>query len=251
MTGTEQEYKRLRKNLLQSIRGYSKQGIYVAFFKVPAVPKKITEGSLRRLQKTVDEWKYITGRGTAEGLPARVSKIEAGILQQSRNLKELGTLRISEDEFEEINKDNPEWANALDDGYEFDDIPDAVSNEAIQFYDMAQEAIFNAQMELSKKRITTRQRNYWRLVLWRGNFAIDGFTDIDLQKKSTLFSFNVREKGVMSDMIDKMTKFLYESGQTEFELYDTVIDSLVFEPDVLTFEKKKQLAKIKEDLGLT
>lgn len=55
------EYRRLRKNILANIRRYKSQGAHVPV-KVPDIPKKITEGSIRRLQKLTPE--YIKERST-------------------------------------------------------------------------------------------------------------------------------------------------------------------------------------------
>ena len=60
------EYNRIYKNLVRSVRGYAKRGFDVMFFDIPDKPKKITPGSLKKLQKAVNEWHYYTGRGSVD-----------------------------------------------------------------------------------------------------------------------------------------------------------------------------------------
>ena len=50
MTTIEKEYRRERNRILSRIRAYEKKGLFVNQV-VPAIPKRITEGSVRRLQK--------------------------------------------------------------------------------------------------------------------------------------------------------------------------------------------------------
>ena len=47
----EKEYKRLRKNLQQKVRYYRQKGMLLYDDIIPAIPKKITSSSVKRLQK--------------------------------------------------------------------------------------------------------------------------------------------------------------------------------------------------------
>lgn len=239
--------------MLSSVGRYAKQGIYVAFFKVPKRPKKVTEGSIRRLKQVSEEWKYITGRGgDASKLPKRVSISEAGILKAKRDLSELNKLRMKEEDLEELNRDNEDWTRAREQGYIMSDIPDMVTNEALQFYEMAQDAIMSASLELSKKNLSSRRRSYWKLVLWRGNFAVQGLDDdLGVQTYSTYYSFNLRESKKLEQLKEDMQEFLYDSGSTQFYLFDGITETMTTEPSSLSMEKKRQLADIKERMGLT
>lgn len=60
----KQEYNRIRKNLMAQVRKLEKQGFFDAREKIPSIPKKITQGSINRLNKLVSN-KY---RGLKEGL---------------------------------------------------------------------------------------------------------------------------------------------------------------------------------------
>lgn len=58
------EYMRIRRNLLSSINRMKKMGIDIGDFEVPKIPKKITEGSIRRIKKTQADWHYKMRHGS-------------------------------------------------------------------------------------------------------------------------------------------------------------------------------------------
>ena len=132
----EQEYKRVRRNLVRSVKGYAKRGYDVLFFDIPDQPKRITEGSLRRLNKAVNEWKYYTGRPDVDVSQLGPNVQKTGEFAE-RNIGSFVGKDISKKrqqawavkELIEANKDNPYYQQAKAQG--------------IQVYQEYQEELFS------------------------------------------------------------------------------------------------------------
>lgn len=63
-SAVEKEYKRIRKNLLSTIRRAEKRGFVFPELKIPSIPKKITKASIRNLEKlTKDKYRGLYEKG--------------------------------------------------------------------------------------------------------------------------------------------------------------------------------------------
>ena len=77
MSLNKSEYKRIRKNLMQQYRSMIKRGYYTEKNIIPPIPKRITEGSIRKLKKIqqslYDKMKYVSPE-TGEIIPGKKGK---------------------------------------------------------------------------------------------------------------------------------------------------------------------------------
>lgn len=262
----KQEYNRIYRNLKRSVYGYVKKGVTTSFFKLPSKPKKITEASLRRLQKSVVEWKYYTGQRLTEeeykSLPSNISR------SFQHNIKELNRRankqsKLSKDVEDAIkkyreeldqqvrdkNKDNPDYQKMLEEGYDIDYIPDVVTNEAINLYNMAETAYSEATGELAKG---NHNRNWW-LVQLKAETALEAFADAGVREYSRLFSFNIRHSNrEYADIVDTFDAALYDSDQLDKdERFSNIMSLMTGNPKNLTARERREYDDIRESLGLT
>lgn len=129
-------YRKLRRNLLSQARKLEKQGFTGAREKIPSIPKKITEGSIRRLQK-LSEGKYRSlkeGLTTGEGKTVREVEYERR-KESARKAKESRERYIDEDTGETMTKS--QYAENVIENYydELSDYNDAFSNYMREYID--------------------------------------------------------------------------------------------------------------------
>lgn len=264
----EEEYSRLYKNLKRSVYGYVKRGISTSFFRLPAKPKKITQASIRALQKNISEWKYYTGRKlTSEeykSLPSNISR--AG----KHNISDLSRMartqsRVSaeideaisqyrkdlEEKIAEKNSNNPDYQKMIDEGYFIGDIPDSVTNEALGLYIMSENVYYEATDALAKG---DRTRNWWFIQL-KAETAMSSFTNMGVQEYGRLYSFNIQhnKQGMTySEITDILDEALYDSEQLDHDgRFSNILNCMIGDPRKLNAEERRQYDEIREALGLT
>jgi len=190
----EQEYNRIYKNLVRSVKGYAKKGFDVLFFDIPDRPKKITEGSLRKLKNAVNEWKYYTGRPDVD-----VSKLGKNVQKTGkfaeRNIgskvgRDIAKKRQQTRAIEELiekNKDNPYYREAVKAGYNISDLPNDTDNLAIKMYEIAEEALDSGDGK------TSRQQALFSVVGKKAELSIQRFNDMGVldTELSKVYSFNL------------------------------------------------------------
>lgn len=249
----EAEYKRVRSNLLRSIRGYEKRGFDVSFFDIPEKPKRITEGSLRRLQNSVNEWKYYTGRPGVDSsklgsnvqktgkfayrnIGARSGRDIAIKRQQAKALESL----IDED-FKLANKDNPYYQKAIDEGIDITKLPRDTDNLAIKIYEIAEEALDTGDGK------TGRQQALFSVVGLKATLSIQKFNDIGVldPKYSAEYSFNLSQQDFVA-IANEFEAWLWASsqyGQPDMSGLKKVVDCMVTPQKNLSFFQKQQFAE--------
>ena len=265
----EKEYNRIRKNLIRSVRGYSKKGISSSsFFQIPDKPKKITEGSLRKLEKSVAEWKYYTGRKLTEeeyqSLPkditrafqhnigenakrvAKLTRIDKEVQEAAQKYRE-----DLEDQIYEKNKDNPEYQQMLEEGYSIATIPDRVTNDALGLYVKCENVFYEASDALANGDHT---RNWWFIQL-KAETAMSAFLNMGVQEYGSLYSFNIQhnKQGITYEEItDVLDTALYDSNQLDKDdRFSKIINLMIGDPRKLNAEERRQYDEIREALGLT
>lgn len=262
----EKEYNRLYRNLVRSVRGYTKRGISTAFFKLPEKPMNITEGSIRSLQKKVVEWKYYTGKTLT---PDKQKLLPKDITRSfTHNLKELSRIQRSksklsdeirdaiiknreelENRLEEKNKENPDYIKMKEEGISYQRIPDSTTNKALQLYQMADEAYAEATRRLAER---DSSRN-WYFVQLKAEESLRSFNDAGIKDFSRLFSFKVSHSGRdWSDIVDTFDTALYDSHQLdEDHRFTDIMHALTGDPRNLTAAERREYDDILHDLGLT
>lgn len=63
----KQQYMQARKSFLSSLSRRRRAGFDVSHIKVPSIPKNITEGSIRQLNKAIENYKYDVKHSASEG----------------------------------------------------------------------------------------------------------------------------------------------------------------------------------------
>ena len=249
----EAEYKRVRSNLLRSIRGYEKRGFDVSFFDIPEKPKRITEGSLRRLQNSVNEWKYYTGRPGVDSsklgsnvqktgkfayrnIGARSGRDIAIKRQQAKALESL----IDED-FKLANKDNPYYQKAIDEGIDITKLPRDTDNLAIKIYEIAEEALDQGEAK------TGRQQALFSVVGLKATLSIQRFNDIGVldPNYNVVYSFNLSQLDFVA-IANEFETWLWASdqyGQPNMSGLEKVIDYMTKSQKNLSFFMKQKLAE--------
>lgn len=262
----KQEYNRIYRNLKRSVYGYVKKGVSTSFFKLPSKPKKITEASLRRLQKSVAEWKYYTGQRLTDeeykSLPSNISRsfqhnikeLNRRVNKQSKLSKDVeDAIKKYREELDQQvrdkNKDNPDYQKMLEEGYDVEYIPDVVTNEAINLYNMAETAYAEATAELAKG---NHNRNWW-LVQLKAETALEAFADAGVREYSRLFSFNIRHSNrEYADIVDTFDAALYDSDQLDKdERFSNIMTLMTGNPKNLTARERREYDDIRDSLGLT
>lgn len=262
----KQEYNRIYRNLKRSVYGYVKKGVSTSFFKLPSKPKKITEASLRRLQKSVAEWKYYTGQRLTDeeykSLPSNISRsfqhnikeLNRRVNKQSKLSKDVeDAIKKYREELDQQvrdkNKDNPDYQKMLEEGYDVEYIPDVVTNEAINLYNMAETAYTEATAELAKG---NHNRNWW-LVQVKAETALEAFADAGVREYSRLFSFNIRHSNrEYADIVDTFDAALYDSDQLDKdERFSNIMTLMTGNPKNLTARERREYDDIRDSLGLT
>lgn len=190
----EQEYNRIYKNLVRSVRGYAKKGFDVLFFDIPDKPKKITQGSLRKLENAVNEWKYYTGRPGVDASKLGKNVQKTGKYAE-RNIGSIAGKDIAKKrqqaratrELIEANKDNQYYKQMRDMGYDLSQIPSDMDNLAIKIYEIAEEALQAGDGK------TSRQQALFSVVNLKATLSLQAFDDMGVldEELSKVYSFNL------------------------------------------------------------
>lgn len=262
----KEKYNKLYRNLKRSVYGYVKRGISTSFFKLPKKPKRVTRASIRALEKSIAEWKYYTAQKLTEEeykmLPANISR------QGKHNISEMSRMahkrskiskevedaikdyrRDLEEKIVEKNKNNEDYQKMIDEGYDIGDIPDVITNEAINLYNMAEYAYSEAADGIARG---DNKRN-WYLVMLKAEEALQAFNDAGLIEYSRLFSFNLKHCGrAYSSIVEVFDAALYDSEQLDYgDRFSNIMKCMIKEPKNMNARTRKEYAEIMEALGLT
>lgn len=264
----ETEYNRIYKNLRRSVYGYVKRGISTSFFQLPKKPKRVTEASIRALQKKQAEWKYYTSQKLTDEeykmLPKNISRaFKHNISELSRRSREKAKISSEfdaaikkyrqdlEERIEEKNKYNEDYKKMVEEGYSIARIPDRVTNDALGLYIMAENVYNEATDALSRG---DSSRNWW-FVQYKAETAMNTFLDMGIHEYGTLYSFNIKHNNqgrTYSDISATLDTALYDSEQLDYEeRFSKIIACMVGDPKHLTAEERKQYDEIRESLGFT
>ena len=194
------EYKRVRTNLLKSINRYKKKGIDVSSFKVPKQPKRITEGSLRRIQKIAEEWKYETQHSASS--PIRKANIEYKHKQAMRRALE----KFNENAQNQPVKGLPEGTEQQAQAWAEAGIPDWDDTLISNLEDIINDALLET-AGYGAGAVSGKQQAYYAMVNRRAELAFQRFVDVgtgepELRK---LFSWNLSQVDymVIQDTLEK------------------------------------------------
>ena len=244
----EKEYWRQRKSLLEDIRKYRSRGIVVDF-DVPEIPKNITEGSIRVLEREHNHFRYITGREMRtsvtdpehkkvprsekwERSEGRDITIQNAKYLQARALsrKHETELAAKRAELERENLDNIFWDAAQLEGYKWEDLPSDTENYALKLMMIAADAL-NPEDSTAKKYRAQTKRKYNRKKAYSFNenqkalfsvvqkkaqlayqqFQNMGIGDPNLPEKNKQYSKNLERD--FADIAKRFEEWLWESDQ--------------------------------------
>lgn len=244
-------YYKLRRSLVRSMKYYENKGIILDWFELPKIPKRITDGSIRKLENITEEWKYYTGRpADISRLPERVSKtgkdyyknlrVQVESVKRQRDyLKELDSSK-SVDEILEKNKDNPWLEKALNEGYVLSDLPKSSTNKLAKLYELCYLSISKASQVNKKAKSEHRsvQHIYSNAVVRRASIAIESFNDHggdDPSEKPRIE--NNLSISRFEDLYQDLYDYIWASEQ-DIDLLYNILDVMDMNNDD-NFEKKK------------
>lgn len=219
----EKEYWRQRKSLLEDIRKYKNRDIKLqekfevgpdkkkiqVDIKVPEIPKNITEGSIRVLEKEHNHLRYITDRELRasvtdpehkyvprdekwekiEGYNVRIQNakyLQAQALSRKQEI-ELAQKRA---EIERQNLDNAFWEAAQLEGYKWEDLPSDTENYALKLMMIAADALSPEDSTAKKYRSQTKRK----------------------YNRTKAYSFNANQKALFS-VVKKKAQLAYQQFQ--------------------------------------
>lgn len=246
-----QEYNRIRRNLVRSVKGYAKRGFDVSFFNIPEKPKKITEGSINKLLNAVNEWKYYTGR------PADVSKLSRDVQKTgkfaSRNIGSLAGRDIAKkrqqaqalqnilnEDIALANKDNPWYQKAISEGVDINALPRDTDNLAIKLYEIAEEALDPGSAR------TGRQEALFSVVGLKASISIQRFDDMGVLNSdyNVIYSFNLSQLDFVA-IANEFEAWLWASDQytnPDMSGLEKIVNYMTKSQPNLSFYMKQQLA---------
>lgn len=245
------EYNRLYRNLVRSVKGYAKRGFDVMFFDIPDKPKKITPGSLKKLQKAVNEWHYYTGRG-----PVDVSQLGPNVQKTGqmaeRNIGSIAGRDIAKKRQQaeatraliEKNKNNEFYRQAVAEGYDISQLPTDNENLALKLYEIAEEALG------VDKGKTGRQQALFAVVNLKAELSIRTFDDMGVldPTQSKVYSFNLSLVD-FETLANAFEAWLWASDQyTDIDTspLDRVVQAMTTNHDDLPFSAKAAVAESNE-----
>ena len=234
------EYQRVRRNLLRNIRAYTNRGADTSFFKVPAIPKNITEKSIERLKMKQYEWNYITGYGKVplEEIPASWEKTskeavelraQSNFYKQEQRLERIKKKLIAEEreKLRKENLDNIYWQMAQEEGLTWDDLPSASENYALKILAIAYDAT-NPEDSTRKRYHAMTKRKYnrrkaysfsskqlalFKVVQKKAETAVRAFTDRGFADPKESLKISARLEKDFYDIAKAFEEWLWESDQ--------------------------------------
>ena len=293
----EREYIKGYRQLKKSINRYFQRGIQTKWFKMPTSPDKlsrVTEGSMRQLQKKQAEWKYYTGKKmTAEErslLPKGIQKtkykvktgkkdaagneiykeVDHNIGRQAQERAEARKMAnkflkaeekrlqaekeqeiadaVADNEFDdndlaERNADNPEYQQALDEGYDLSDMVSQGTNEALSLINLCYVVMEDAIGHIFD---SDNDRN-WEQVKENCETALGYFTDAGVRENAIKFSFYLRKNSSYEEVASNLIAILYDSLQfNKSEFDEVVLNALTQEPTSMTDKDRREFEDLKE-----
>lgn len=253
----EKEYTKLRKNLVRSIKYYQKKGYNIDFITVPEKPKRITEGSLRKLAKVVNEWNYYTGRGPVnpEMLSSRVEKSGeyayrnlASPVAKSIKAKQSQSKQLQSNIDKEIelkNVDNPFLQQALAQGISISDMPREEDNLAIKIYEIAEAALDPGSAR------NGNQQALFEVVQRKAQLSIMRFDDMGVldPEYNIIYSFNLSQQDFYA-IAEEFEAWLWSSDQydnVDLSGLEKVVGYMTKSQKNLSFYMKQKLANAVAD----
>lgn len=228
----EKEYERIRYNLERSIKKYQRRGLDTSFFEMPARPSKITEGSIRKLEKKLNEWKYLTGGNIdyekISPTWSRASEEVRNFRVQNRQWLNAKTVERNQQEalnqmraeVERNNQDNSYYKQALAEGYTIEDLVTDSENYALKLLQIAEDALYSEDTTRARYRSQTK-RKYNRQKEYK--FTKNQLALFSVVKKKAQLSINQfmnmgipNDKNAMEEYSYNLQKNFYEISK-EFE----------------------------------
>lgn len=247
------EYNRIRRNLVRSVKGYEKKGFDVSFFDIPEKPKKITQSSINKLNKAVNEWKYYTGQKgvdvsmlgpnvtkTGQYASRNIgSKAGQDIAVKRQQAKAIQDIIGAEDEL--FDRNNEWYKKAVEEGYDIAGLPRDTDNLAIKIYEIAEEALDPGEAR------TGRQQALFSVVQLKATLSIQRFDDMGVLDPTynVIYSFNLSQLDFVA-IATEFESWLWASDQytnPDMNGLEKVIGYMTRTQKNLSFFMKQQLAE--------
>lgn len=269
----EQEYEKLYKNLKRSVNRQFKQGIIniSKFFRLPAMPAKITKTELNKLKKKKLEWDYYMGRtltgeeakslgpdvtrAGGQNIREQHNRIQRAIREaekwsQEKAEEEAKKQRISDEDLEKLNRDNEDWKKAQEEGFNWDYFPDNETNDKLGLIQICNDAIQEAYDQLNSGK---GNKAKWTRIKENGEICLGWLTDAgaasDMQE---WYLFNLQVSGTYEQVASDLEDMIYDSNQVQYEEYDEkILKVMSKQPKKLSSTERKRLDNIREKLGMT
>lgn len=241
----KKEYYKIRKSFLEDIRKYRNRGINVDI-NIPDIPKNITEGSIRMLEKEHNHLRYITGREmrasvTNRDLIPRSEKwersegrditIQNDKFLQARALsrKHEAEIAAKRAEIERENLDNIFWDAAQLEGYKWEDLPSDTENYALKLMMIAADAL-NPEDSTAKKYRAQTKRKYNRKKAYSFNENQKALFSV-VQKKAQLAYQQFQNMGIGDPNLPEKNKQYSKNLEQDFAKIAKKFEDWLWESD--------------------
>lgn len=203
-----EEYNRQHRNLLQSIRRMKNKGIDVSTFDIPKKPKRITEGSIRKIEKVRKEWEYETKRSGTSAI--RKANLQYKKKQAMRRALE----KFNENASKQIpnipdstKQKAKEWADA--------GIPDWNDTLVSNLEDIINDALLETAGN-GAGGVSGAQQSYYAMVNRRAEIAFQRFVDVGTGEPENrkLYSWNLAQVDYMTVQRNLEAWIWYQSDGT-------------------------------------